>query len=147
MARPKHDNPTPAELEVLHALWEHGPMTVRQVMEQLESRQDSRQKERQDRAYTTVMSLMNVMFEKGLLNRKPDGRAFIYEATAVRESTLGSMLGDLLNRAFSGSASLLVSQLLDQASPDSEELAQIRKAIKSYQREADREGKREKEGE
>ena len=130
MARPRQDNPTPAELEVLHALWEQGPLTVRQVMEQLEARPD--------RAYTTVMRLMNVMFDKGLLERKPEGRAFIYKAAAAREATLGSMLGDLLNRAFAGSASLLVSQLLDQATPDSDELAQIRKAIKSYQRDLDR---------
>ena len=80
MPRPKHENPTPAELRVLHALWEHGPMTVRQVMAKLEESSDA-----QDRAYTTVMSLMNVMFEKGLLARKPEGRAFIYEPAVSRD--------------------------------------------------------------
>jgi BlaI family penicillinase repressor len=134
MPRPRHDNPTPAELRVLHALWEHGPMTVRQMMAKLEDSPAA-----QDRAYTTVMSLMNVMFEKGLLARKPEGRAFIYEPAVSRDNTLRSMLGDLLHRAFSGSASLLVTQLLDQASPDDAELAEIRKAIKAYQRDSQRE--------
>lgn len=137
MARPRHEHPTPAELQVLHVLWEHGPLTVRQVMERMDSGQD--------RAYTTVMSLMNVMHEKGLLKRKADGRAFVYEAATKRESTLGSMLDDLLTRAFSGSASLLVSQLLDQASPDDQELSEIRKAIKSYQRDNARDTARDKE--
>ncbi len=134
MPRPKHDNPTPAELQVLHALWEHGPMTVRQAMARLEASSAA-----QDRAYTTVMSLMNVMVEKGLLDRKPEGRAFIYEPAVSRATTLRSMLGDLLHRAFAGSASLLVTQLLDQATPDDVELAEIRKAIKAYQRDNHRE--------
>ena len=135
MARPKQEHPTPAELEVLHVLWDGGAMTVRQVMEKLE--------ERPDRAYTSVMSLMNVMHDKGLLDREPEGRAFIYKPAVAREITLRGMLGDLLHRAFAGSASLLVSQLLDQANPKDDELAQIRKAIKTYQRDA----QREKEGE
>ena len=130
MARPRPEHPTPAELEVLHVLWTHGPLTVRQVMEKLESESNAA-----NRAYTTVMSLMNVMHEKGLLDRKPEGRAFIYEPSVAREATLRGMLGDLLNRAFAGSASLLVSQLLDQAAPTTGELAEIRKAIKSYERE------------
>ena len=131
MARPKQEHPTPAELEVLHVLWDGGAMTVRQVMEKLEARPD--------RAYTTVMSLMNVMHDKALLEREPEGRAFIYKPAVTREVTLRGMLGDLLHRAFAGSASLLVSQLLDQANPKEDELAEIRKAIKTYQRDAQRE--------
>ena len=75
MARPKHQHPTPAELEVLKILWEAGPLTVRAVMESLKKR-------RKRRAYTTVMSLLNVMTDKGLLRRKPKGRAFLYTAKA-----------------------------------------------------------------
>ena len=61
MARPRHNNPTPAELEVLQIIWEHGPRTVREVMNLL--------KPKRPRAYTSVMSLMSVMAEKGLLAR------------------------------------------------------------------------------
>ncbi|MEX2215487.1 MAG: BlaI/MecI/CopY family transcriptional regulator [Phycisphaeraceae bacterium] len=126
MARPRHEHPTPAELEVLHALWEHGAMTVRQTMETLEHRAD--------RAYTSLMSLMNVMTEKGLLKRSPRGRAFVYAAAVKRDPTLGSMLGDLLTRAFDGSTKLLVTQLLDQANPSDNELAEMRRIIRDYER-------------
>lgn len=129
MARPRTDHPTPAELEVLHLLWEQGPMTVRQAMAKMDEKEH-----RAERAYTSVMSLMNVMADKGLLLRTPLGRAFLYEPAVEREPTLAGMVGDLLNRAFSGSASLLVTQLLDQANPSGEELAEIRKAIRQFER-------------
>ncbi len=124
MARPKHSHPTPAELEVLQLLWQHGPSTVRQVMERLHPRRP--------RGYTTVMSLLNVMHEKGLLKRKPDGRAFIYSARVDQAKTLKRMVGDLLSRAFQGSTSALVTHLLEQADPSEEELEVIRQVIANY---------------
>lgn len=126
MARPRHKNPTPAELEVLQIIWEHGPCTVRKVMNLL--------KPKRPRAYTSVMSLMNVMAEKGMLNQKPKGRAFIYSAKVSRAKTQSSMLSDLLNRAFDGSANALVAHLLEQAEPDSEELDEIHKTINRFTR-------------
>jgi len=127
MPRPKSEQPTQAELEVLHTLWERGPSTVREVMDELNRHRR--------RAYTSVMSLLNVMFDKGLLNRKPHGRAFIYSPKAGRDKTLGSLVEDLLSRAFSGSADSLVSHLLDRAKPSHAELDEIRKVIQAYQRE------------
>ena len=121
MARPRNDQPTPSELEVLQTLWRRGPSTVRQVMRELN--RDRR------RAYTSVMSLMNVMAEKGLLSRKPKGRAFVYTTRQTRTKTLSSMVGDLLSRAFGGSASAMVAHLLDQAQLSQDELAEIRQAI------------------
>ena len=126
MARPRHKNPTPAELEVLQIIWEHGPCTVREVMNLL--------KPKRPRAYTSVMSLMNVMAEKGLLNQEPKGRAFIYSAKVSRDKTQSSMLSDLLNRAFDGSANALVAHLLQQAEPNSEELDEIHKTITRFTR-------------
>ena len=126
MARPRHKNPTPAELEVLQIIWEHEPCTVREVMNLL--------KPKRPRAYTSVMSLMNVMAEKGLLNQKPKGRAFIYSAKVSRDKTQSSMLSDLLNRAFDGSANALVAHLLQQAEPNSEELDEIHKTITRFTR-------------
>ncbi len=126
MARPRHKNPTPAELEVLQIIWEHGPCTVREVMNLL--------KPKRPRAYTSVMSLMNVMAEKGLLNQKPKGRAFIYSAKVSRDKTQSSMLSDLVNRAFDGSANALVAHLLEQAEPNSEELDEIHKTITRFTR-------------
>lgn len=127
MARPKHEHPTPAELEVLKILWDRGPSMVRDVLETFTEMG-------RRRAYTSVMSLMNVMAEKGLLQRRRQGRAFLYEPKIAREATLGGMIGDLCDRAFESSASLLVSRLLEQASPSRQELDEIRRAIEDYRR-------------
>lgn len=128
MARPKHDQPTPAELEVLKFLWEFGPATVRQVQEGLHG-------DGPGRAYTSVMSLLNVMTEKGYVRRKPQGRAFVYSAKLPREQTLAGMVGDLWRRAFEGSASSLVTHLLEEAHPSEDELDEIRRTLEAYRRE------------
>ena len=106
MVRPRQENPTPAELEVLQVLWERGPSTVREVMGALDGQRP--------RAYTSVMSLMNVMAEKGLLRSKPRGRAFVYAAKVSRGKIQSRMVSDLLGRVFEGSASTLVLHLLEQ---------------------------------
>jgi predicted transcriptional regulator len=85
------------------------------------------------RAYTSVMSLLNVMTEKGLLIREPRGRAFVYKPKSNRGKTLGRMVSNLLGKAFEGSTSQLVSHLLDQTKPSAEELAEIRRTIEKYQ--------------
>jgi BlaI family transcriptional regulator, penicillinase repressor len=126
MARPKEEQPTAGELEVLKVLWDRGPGTVRDVMDVLN--------ESRPRAYTSVMSLLNVMTEKGLLVREPQGRAFIYRPKTDRGRTLKRMVGDLLGRAFEGQASQLVAHLLDQSKPTSAELNEIRQAIEEYQK-------------
>ena len=126
MARPRHDQPTPAELEVLQVLWERGPCTVRQVMGVLNR---SRR-----RAYTSIMSLMCVMAEKGLLAREPQGRAYVYKTKSTRQTTLSRMVADLLGRAFDGSASAMVAHLLERTEASSDELAEIRKTITAYSR-------------
>ncbi len=124
MARPRNDHPTPAELEILQVLWEKGPMTVREVLGAL--------KVSRRRAYTSVMSLMNVMAEKGLLSRAPQGRAFVYDAKVTRRRTRSRMLGDMLDRVFDGSARLMVAHLLEQARPNEEELKEIRRIIAEF---------------
>jgi predicted transcriptional regulator len=126
MVRPRQTNPTPAELEVLQVIWDRGTSTVRDVMEVLN--QD------RPRAYTTVMSLMNVMEEKGMLLSKPRGRAFEYSARKSRHKAQKDLLGDLLTRAFDGSANELVTHLLDQAKPSQEELDQISDLIAQYKK-------------
>jgi predicted transcriptional regulator len=128
MVRPRAEQPTPAELELLKILWERdGPATVRDVLEVVNERHEP------PRAYTSVMSLMNVMAEKGLLRRSPQGRAFVYEPASPRDQTLRSLLGETLERAYSGSASLLVAHLLDQSTPSAEELDLIRSLLDDYE--------------
>lgn len=128
MARPRHDQPTPAELEILKILWgRDGPASVRDVFEVVNRQGDP------PRAYTSVMSLLNVMTDKGLLRRAPYGRAFQYAPVSPREQTLRSMLGETLERLYNGSASLLVAHLLDQSHPSGDELKQIRSLLDDYQ--------------
>ena len=127
MPRPTSPHPTPGELEVLKILWDQGPSSSRDVLEILNE-------DGQSRAYTSVASLMNVMVDKGLLKRKPQGRAYVYRAAVARQKTLSQMLGDLMGRAFEGSASQLVAHLLDSKNLSEQELEEIRTAIDSHQR-------------
>lgn len=132
MARPAEQQPTRAELEVLQVLWQRAPATVREVMQTL-----SRPR---PRAYTSVMSLMNVMAEKGLLTRKAKGRAFVYRPAAPREKTLAGMVADLLGRAFDGSASEMVAHLLERTKPSRAELDEIREAIAAFRKKRKKRG-------
>jgi predicted transcriptional regulator len=128
MARPRHEQPTPAELEVLKILWDReGPSSVRDVLVFVNRQVET------PRAYTSVMSLLNVMTDKGLLRRSPHGRAFVYEPISPREQTLRALLGETLERVYDGSASLLVAHLLDQSHPSADELDQIRLLLDAYQ--------------
>jgi BlaI family transcriptional regulator, penicillinase repressor len=124
MARPKAKTPTPAELEILEVLWDRGPSTVRDVLDVLSTRRK--------RAYTSIMNLLNIMADKGLVTREPQGRAFLYRACKARENTIGRIVRDMLGRVFSGSASSLVAHVLDQSKPSEQELAEIRRAIQEY---------------
>jgi BlaI family transcriptional regulator, penicillinase repressor len=124
MPRPRLEHPTPAELEVLKLLWDRGPSTVREVMEELNRRRR--------RAYTSVMSLLGVMTDKNLLKRRRKGRGYVYAPRVVREKTVGQMLQDLLSRAFEGSAAALVARLLEQSSPSPQELVEIHNTIDQF---------------
>ena len=124
MARPKQPHPTPGELEILRILWERGPSTVREVLELVP----------QERAYTSVMSLLGVMTDKKLVTRKPEGRAFRYTAKLKPDQTEGKLLGHLLDRVFSGSTTALVARLLEQSKPSPDELDEIRRLIDEYKR-------------
>lgn len=126
MARRKQDTPTAGELEILQVLWDRGPSTVRDVLEVL-----NRDRKR---AYTSVMSLLNIMTDKGYVVREPQGRAFVYRARRPRAKTLGQIVGGVLGRAFAGSAHELVAHVLEQSKPSSAELDEIRKLIEAYER-------------
>ena len=126
MPRPKHEQPTPGELEVLKILWQRGPSTVRDVMEVLNRRRR--------RAYTSVMSLLNVMTDKRLVRREPQGRAFLYRAAVAREKTLRQVVRDVVGRVFDGSAPDLLVHLLAETEVSAEELEEIRRLVDEYER-------------
>src|SRR6476620_11364484 len=125
MPRKKLETPTEGELEILHVLWDRGPSTVREVLDVLN--------QKRERAYTSVMSLLNIMVQKGLVVREPEGRAFVYQARRPRERTLGKIVSSLLGKAFEGAAHELVAHVLEQSKPTPQELEQIRKVIEAYQ--------------
>src|SRR5262247_3934128 len=104
MPPPTGPLPTDSELEILRVLWERGPSTVRQVYEKL--------KPAKPVGYTTVLKLMQIMAEKGLVRRNEEQRTHVYEARVPQESTQRQLVGDLLDRAFGGSAMNMVMQAL-----------------------------------
>jgi predicted transcriptional regulator len=127
MARHPQVTPTEVELEILHVLWEHQPATVREVVDVLN--------QSRPRAYTSILSMLNVMFDKGLVVRQMQGRAHVYRARQSRDRTLGVVVKDLLGRAFQGSTTSLITQVLEQSKPSAEELKEIRRTIKAWQEE------------
>jgi BlaI family transcriptional regulator, penicillinase repressor len=117
----KQNKPTPAELEILDIIWEHREATVREVFEVIN--------ERKPTAYTTVLKLMQIMYEKGLVERDSSSRAHIYRAKQAREQTQKNLVSDLLEKAFRGSALKLVQHVLETKPATAEELKEIRKLI------------------
>ena len=113
--------PTDAELAILRVIWRRGPSTVRQVHEVLS----------QDReiGYTTVLKLMQIMTEKGLVERDESERTHVYQAMLTQEETQQQLVGDLLDKAFGGSASDLVMQALSAKPASADELARIRELL------------------
>lgn len=113
--------PTDAELAVLNVLWDRGPSTVRQIHEVLSSERDL--------GYTTVLKSLQVMTEKGLVLRDESERSHVYSATLSETQTQRSLLGDLMERAFGGSAAKLVIQALHAKRASKQELEEIRRLL------------------
>jgi BlaI family transcriptional regulator, penicillinase repressor len=119
--------PTDAELEILTVLWSRGPSTVRDVHETIVGRRPAQ--------YTTVLKLLQIMAEKGLVKRDEKQRAHIYAASRPREWTQRQLAGDLLHRAFNGSASGLLLGALSAKKASREDLDEIRRLLDSYEKE------------
>ncbi len=113
--------PTDAELAILGVIWDRGSATVREVFQALSDRQQV--------GYTTVLKLMQIMTQKGLLERDTSVRPQVFTPTRPRAQTQHLLLRDLLDRAFSGSPGNLVLQALSMQQSTPEELAEIRKML------------------
>ena len=116
--------PTEAELEILNVLWAMGPSTVRDV-HTLSGKATG---------YTTVLKQMQVMVEKGLLGRSERFRSHVYEARVAKEQTQQRLAGNLLRRAFEGSAKNLVLGALSSSKVSAAELAEIREMLDAFER-------------
>lgn len=113
--------PTDAEISILRVLWSRGPSTVREVSDELNRARTT--------GYTTVLKFMQIMTEKGLLLRDESRRTHVYRPSVSEEKTLRSLMKDLLNRAFGGSAQKLVMQALAAKKASPAELEEIQKII------------------
>ena len=118
--------PTDAELTILQVLWDKGPTTVREVYKILKNGKNV--------GYTTVLKLMQIMTEKGLVERDEDCRPQLYRPCLPREQTERQLIKDLVDRAFGGSARRLVMQALDVKKASPGELAQIEQLLKKLER-------------
>jgi predicted transcriptional regulator len=121
MARKATNRPTDAELGILRVLWQLGPSTVREVHAELESEAPT--------GYTTVLKQLQIMTEKGLTLRDEEQRAHVYRARDSQADVQQGLVGDLVDRAFDGSASQLVLQALSARPATSAEIAEIRKLL------------------
>ena len=113
--------PTDAELAILRVLWERGPSTVRHVHEVLSRERPT--------AYTTALKMLQIMTDKGLVSRDESDRTHVYQARLTEEQTQRQLVGDLLARAFGGSATKLVMQALASTRASQDELSEIRRMI------------------
>lgn len=117
----KKNKPTQRELAILEILWQLGPSTVRQVHETLLQADDAKPV-----GYTTTLKFMQLMHEKGFLNRKMEGVSHIYTPTISEEDNVKEVLGKIVNTTFNGSTMKLVMQLLGNRKTSRKELKEIR---------------------
>jgi len=122
----KLGRPTDGEIEILRVLWREGPSTVRDVHGILT-------RTKPGTGYTTVLKLMQIMADKGLVSRDEKNKAHVYSARNREEQTQRQLVGDLLDRVFGGSAAQLVMQALATKKANPEELAEIRHLLDEFE--------------
>jgi BlaI family transcriptional regulator, penicillinase repressor len=120
--------PTDSELEILEILWETGTATVRQVNEELEHKG-------KNVGYTTTLKMMQIMTEKGLLDRDMDGRTHVYRPLIQAGTARNALIDRVANVAFGGSAMKLVLQALGNHKATREELDEIKALIDTLEKE------------
>jgi BlaI family transcriptional regulator, penicillinase repressor len=126
MPRYPTPRPTDVELQILEALWQRGPSTVRQVHKALAADRET--------GYSTTLKMMQVMRDKGLLVRDDTVRPQLYQAAETREETQLRMVDDLIHKAFRGSAKRLVMRLLSANRVRPEELAEMHELVAGARR-------------
>ena len=121
MPNSKRNKPTDSECLILSTIWDLKSATVRQV--------HGRISETQEMGYTTVLKFMQIMTEKGLLQRDTSVRPQLYQAAEPRQKTQKTLLNDLLDRAFGGSPGTLALQALSMRKSTPEELKELRELL------------------
>jgi BlaI family penicillinase repressor len=119
MARPKTENLTPLELEIMHVLWETGPANVQTVQQKL----------KRELAYTTVQTMLNILARKGKAKRTLKNRAYFYKPAVSRKQVVGKHVKDIVDRLFGGSAESLVMSLVETKHLTPAKLARLQKLV------------------
>lgn len=127
MARKKSATLTDAELRIMDVLWDKGEATVKDVTEALS--------ESQGVAYNTVLTVLRILNNKGYVEYRKEGRAFVYSPLVNRKQERRAVLQHLLDRFFNNSPALLVQNLIEDESLDAEDLARLKKRIADSERE------------
>ncbi len=121
---PEINNLGDLEADVMSVVWEKGKATVQEVQEALEPRRAL--------AYTTVMTVMSRLAEKGILNRDKEGRAYIYRPAIPQEKAAGSLLKSLVRRLYDGATARAIAQLLEtEENVDDAELERLEQLIRA----------------
>lgn len=127
MAKKQTPKPTDSELEILLILWQNGASTVKTVNEKLN--------EKKETGYTTTLKMLQIMYEKNLVERNENERSHVYKAAIDQNEIQKVLLDKLLETAFSGSAANLVMQALGNSQPSKEELKKIKELLNQIERE------------
>ena len=118
MPRPASPQPTEVELQILNALWELGPSTVRQIHNELGKHKETN--------YSTTVKMLSVMLDKQLVRRDDSVRPQIFRAAVTRQTAQKKMLKGLIQKVYEGSTKSLVMQALSNHKASAEDLAEIR---------------------
>jgi predicted transcriptional regulator len=124
MAKPDKLPLTKLELQIMQAIWREGAGTVANVQQALE----------QQLAYTTVQTMLNILYRKGKLKRELRGRAFVYSATVTEAKASTHALSDLIDRMFGGSSEELVMSLLKSRQLDPRKIAELTRRLAEEER-------------
>src|SRR5216117_3029754 len=127
MPRPKSENLTPLELEIMNVLWAEGPANVQMVQQHLP----------RELAYTTVQTMLNILHRKGKVKRVLKDRAYVYKPAFTRRQFVSRHLGDLVDRLFGGSAESLVISLVEAKHLKPQTLARLNKLLKEQEGKGD----------
>ena len=121
MTKSNPKQPTDLELEILKVVWDDHPTTVRQVREALAAKRKL--------AYTTVMTVMGILTDKGFLKRVNEGTGYVYSPVVKREHAMKRMVKDVTTRWFDGSTGALLLNLIDDVELDKNELAELKRLL------------------
>ena len=121
----KTAKPTEKELEILHVIWEKGDVSVKDVHDAMGGDEAN--------GYTTILKLMQIMNEKGLVTRQKNGKLHLYKAVPTQENTRQEILDKMIDTVFQGSAAQLVMSALGNKKSSKEELREIRQYLEKLE--------------